>query len=87
MGRDLSFKIEGGFDFEYVPVASRNNEVLGYINRGFTKKELREYIGKMIDETKSYDYNMNDIANAIGSLEYILNRVCDEKCVIEIRYM
>lgn len=85
MGRDLSFKING--DWEHVPVASRKNEVLGYINRRFTKKELREYIGKLIDETRSYDYNMNDISNAISSLEYIMQRLYSENLEVDIRYM
>lgn len=86
MGRDLSFTVDGGLE-EYVPVASRNNEVLGYIDRDFSKAELKEYIEKMIEETKSYDYNMKDLANAISSLEYILRRVYGENSKVYIRYM
>jgi hypothetical protein len=85
MGRDLSFRLEGE-TWSDVPTASRNNEVLGYIHRSFTKRELEEYIGVLIQETKSYDYNMNDIANAIGSLEYILSKMHSNSCVVHIRY-
>lgn len=77
MGRDLSFKFVGemGDMWTHVPTASRNNEILGYINKTFTKSELEDHVRKLIKETMSYDYNMKDIANAIASLEFVLSKM------------
>jgi hypothetical protein len=92
MGRDLSYKIIYNKDnrdeeWTYVPHASRKNEILGYISQEFTKPELEIYIGKLIKEYTSYDYNMNDIANAISCLEFIYNQLHSSSWSVIIRYI
>lgn len=90
MGSDLSFRIVYGDsdagDWEDVPSANRKNEVLGYVGKKYTKDELRTLITNMVHEISSYDYNMRDIANAIASLEYIMERMYSSTCVAHIKY-
>jgi hypothetical protein len=69
-----------------VPNVSRHNDVLGYICRMFTKSELEEYIKKMTQELRDYDYNMQDLADAVWGLTYIHKRLVRDDWKVLIRY-
>jgi hypothetical protein len=65
---------------------SRHNEVLGYIDKRFTKAELKDYMKTILKETMEYDYNMSDLADALKGLSYIVDRLHREEWIVEIRY-
>lgn len=97
MGKDLRYRIEYNTNTntndseEYeiwldVPNASRHNEILGYIDRSFTKNELVEYIEIMTQEMRDYDYEMDDLAGAVWGLTYILKQLIRDDWEVRIRY-
>jgi hypothetical protein len=96
MGRDLCYRIiydkkdlgRKADDHEWIQVdnISRNNEVLGYIDKRFTKAELKDYMKTILKETMEYDYNMSELADALKGLSYIADRLHREEWIVEIRY-
>jgi len=99
MGRDLRYRIlydaaddvdSDGYDqdihWKDVPNTSRHNEILGYIDKRFTKRELEDYIKAMTHEMRDYDYNMGDLADAIWGLTYIWKQMVLDDWLVRIRY-
>jgi len=96
MGRDLYYRIiydkkdleRKAKEYEWIQVdnVSRHNEVLGYIDKRFTKSELEEYMKTILKETMEYDYNMSDLVDALKGLSYIADRLHREEWMVEIRY-
>jgi predicted house-cleaning noncanonical NTP pyrophosphatase (MazG superfamily) len=96
MGRDLCYRIiydekdleRKAEDHEWIQVdnVSRHNEVLGYIDKRFTKQELQTFMKKLLKETMEYDYNMSELADALKGLSQIADRLNREEWIVEIRY-